>query len=105
MPIKSGIDVTKSGSAYQIRLKADGIKAHGLGNLQINYLRVTRRFGLKDLRANITISTDLRLDGRYNLKVMSRINGCLNTFPTKEGNGSLLQSFGSIENSTLFLTL
>ena len=80
MPIKKGIDVTKSSSAYQIRLKADNIKAHGLGNLEINYLRVTRRFGLKDLRANITISTDLRLDGRYNLKVMSRINGCLNTF-------------------------
>ena len=55
---------------YQIRLLANEIKAHGLGNLEINYLRVTRRFGLKDLRANITISTDLKLEGKYNLKVI-----------------------------------
>jgi len=58
----------KKGSAYQIHLQADGIKAHGLGDLKINYLRATRRFGLKNLRVNITISTDLRLDGRYKLK-------------------------------------
>lgn len=83
MPIKKGIDVEKKGSAYQIHLQADGIKAHGLGDLKINYLRATRRFGLKNLRVNITISTDLRLDGRYKLKVMSRINGAFATFQPK----------------------
>ena len=43
MPIKKGIDVEKKGSAYQIHLQADGIKAHGLGDLKINYLRATRQ--------------------------------------------------------------
>lgn len=83
MPIKKGIDVEKKGSAYQIHLQADGIKAHGLGDLKINYLRATRRFGLKNLRVNITISTDLRLEGRYKLKVMSRIIGAYAYFATK----------------------
>ena len=69
MPIKEGIDVIKSGSAYKIHLMANDIKAHGLGDLRMNYLRVVRRFGLKDLRVNVTVSTSLKLDGKYDLSV------------------------------------
>lgn len=71
MKVKGGINVKKSGSAYDIHLKAEDMKAHGLGNLKINYLSVVRRFGLKDLRVNVTISTDLKLDGRYDLQVLT----------------------------------
>ena len=67
--VKDGIDVEKSGTAYNIHLKADKIQAHGLGDLRINYLRAARRFGLKDLRVNVTISTDLKLEGQYKLEV------------------------------------
>ena len=69
MPITESIDLTKKGSAYEIRLKAHDMLAHGLGELKINYLRVGRQFGLRDIRVNVTISTDLRLDGRYDLEV------------------------------------
>ena len=44
--------------------------ARGLGELKINYLRVSRQFGLKDIQVNVTVSTDLTLDGRYTLQVI-----------------------------------
>ena len=71
MPINEKIDVKKSGTGYEVRLRAHNILAHGFGDLKINYLRVARRFGLKDLLVNLTIATDLRLDGRYILDVRS----------------------------------
>ena len=69
MPINEKIDVKKSGTGYEVRLRAHNILAHGFGDLKIDYLRVARRFGLKDLLVNVTIATDLRLDGRYILDV------------------------------------
>jgi hypothetical protein len=69
MSITENIDVKKSGSGYDIRLKTQQMQAHGLGDLKINYLRVGRQFGLKDLKLNLTISTDIKLDGRYELEV------------------------------------
>ncbi len=70
MPINGNIDVSKSGTAYSIRLKAKEMQARGLGGLQIEYLRVTRFFGLRDLRINATVSTHLNLNGAYNLQVL-----------------------------------
>ena len=63
----------KSGTGYDVRLRAHNILAHGFGDMKLNYLRVARKFGLKDLLVNVTIATDLRLDGRYILEVSSAL--------------------------------
>ena len=69
MDIPQNINMEKTGSAYKIHVQAHNIAAHGLGDLSIKYLKVIRQPGLRDLRLNLTIATNLRLDGRYLLDV------------------------------------
>lgn len=79
LAVKEKLDVKEAGAGYDIELKAHHILAHGMGDLKINYLRVARHFGLKDLLLNVTLSTGLRLDGRYILKVKGQVS-CLFTW-------------------------
>ena len=54
---------------YDLRLKAHDVLAHGFGDMKLNYLRVARKFELKDLVVKATIATDLKFDGNYILGV------------------------------------
>ena len=69
MNIPQNVDMEKSGTAYKIHIKAFDMKVHGLGNLSIKYLKAIRRYGLKDLRLNITLESELTLNGKYQLNV------------------------------------
>ena len=69
MPIPQNIDMVKSGTGYNIHIQAHDLKAIGLGDLSINYLKAIQRAGHRDLRVNLTLSTNLRLEGLYSLKV------------------------------------
>ena len=69
MPIPQNIDMVKTGTGYNIHIQAHDLRAIGLGDLSINYLKAIQRAGHRDLRVNLTLSTNLRLEGLYNLKV------------------------------------
>ena len=69
MPIPQNIDMVKSGTGYNIHIQAHDLKAVGLGDLSINYLKAIQRTGHRDLRVNLTLCTNLRLEGLYSLKV------------------------------------
>ena len=69
MPIPQNIDMVKTGTGYNIHIQAHDLRAIGLGDLSINYLKAIQRHGHRDLRVNLTLSTNLRLEGLYSLKV------------------------------------
>ena len=69
MPIPQNIDMVKTGTGYNIHIQAHDLRAIGLGDLSINYLKAIQRTGHRDLRVNLTLCTNLRLEGLYSLKV------------------------------------
>jgi len=68
---------------YNINFNAGDMKISGLHNLQLKTLHILRHMGLRDIRAVMQLSTDLQLDGFYNLTGTG-----LSMIPI-EGNGAL----------------
>ena len=50
---------------FRITLKADEMAIGGFGNLKMDYIRVVRHFGLKDVKVSVRLRADLKIAGNY----------------------------------------
>lgn len=68
MPLAEKIDMNKKEDLYTIDMKTGQMSVGGFGNLRMDYLRVVRHFGLKDIKVSLRFGGDLKITGNYTLK-------------------------------------
>merc|ERR1712142_317306 len=66
--IQKGIHFTKNDDTYTIDMTTRRMFVTGLSNLELDYVRVARHFGLQDANVKMGLKTDLKMVGRYSLK-------------------------------------
>jgi len=66
--IQKGIHFTKQDDAYTIDMTTKRMFLTGLSDLDLDYVRVARHFGLQDANVKMGLKTNLKMVGRYSLK-------------------------------------
>lgn len=66
-----GFYLNKRTSAYTFDMRTSHIMLHGLKDLKMTNVQVSRHYKLQDIKANVTVMSDLKFEGQYNLKGMA----------------------------------
>ena len=68
--IRRGIHLTKKGDIFSIDLKASKMSAEGLRQLNLDYIRVVRHWGLRDIKVDAMVKAGdlISINGEYELK-------------------------------------
>lgn len=68
MPLEEKINMQKEEDLYNIDMKTGEMKIGGFGDLKMDYIRVVRHFGLKDIKVSLRFGGNLQITGNYTLK-------------------------------------
>lgn len=67
-PLNDRINLNKSEDLFTIDMKTGQMAVGGFSGMKMDYIRVVRHFGLKDIKVSLRIRGDLRITGNYTLK-------------------------------------
>jgi len=68
MPLSEKINMKKEEDLYDIDMKTGEMMIGGFGGLKMDYIRVVRHFGLKDIKVSLRFGGNLKIKGNYTLK-------------------------------------
>lgn len=67
-PLNERLSLNKSEDLFTIDMKTGQMAVGGFSGMEMDYIRVVRHFGLKDVKVSLRIRGDLRITGTYTLK-------------------------------------
>lgn len=62
------INMNKKEDLFSVDMKTGQMAVGGFGSMRMDYIRVVRHFGLKDIRISVRFGGDLKITGNYTLK-------------------------------------
>jgi len=68
MPLAEKINMEKEEDLYTIDMKTGEMQIGGFGDMKMDYIRVVRHFGLKDIKVSLRFGGNLQIFGNYTLK-------------------------------------
>lgn len=68
MPLAEKINMQKEEDLYNIDMKTGEMQIGGFGDMKMDYIRVVRHFGLKDIKISLRFGGNLQIFGNYTLK-------------------------------------